>query len=182
MDTMITRRLLLRPFQAGHLSDFYEWTSRPEVGPQAGWPPVASLEDAKSILGDFIKKGEAWAMVEKNSGKLIGSVDLHRDKRRNHNKAREIGYSLHPDYWGQGYMTEAVKAVVCYAFDKTDCLILSADHYPFNQRSQRVIEKSGFQYEGTIRMSFETDTGEIYDYVCYSMTKTEYQKRKISAP
>lgn len=176
MDTITARRVLLRPLAMSDIDDFYEYASHPDVGPNAGWRPLSSLNEAKETLREFIEVDEMWALVKKGSGKVIGSVALHPDKRRNHDKAREIGYALNPAFWGNGYMTEAAKAVIRYAFEDAGVLILSIDHYGFNERSRRVIEKCGFVYEGTLRLAYEVYTGEIHDHVCYSMTRDEYDK------
>lgn len=176
MDTIATRRLLLRPLAMSDVEDFYEYASHPDVGPNAGWQPLSSLSEARGKLQEFIDKDETRALVEKGSGKVIGSIALHPDKRRNHDKTRAIGYVLNPAYWGNGYMTEAAKAVIRHSFESAGLLILSIDHYVFNERSRRVIEKCGFVYEGTLRLAYEVYTGEIHDHVCYSITRDDYGK------
>lgn len=85
-----------------------------------------------------------------------------------------IGYALSEAYWGKGYATEAVKKVIQYGFEELGLEIISVYHYPHNKRSQRVIEKCGFKYEGTLRKSSVLYDGSIYDDVCYSITKEEY--------
>ncbi|MCL1873668.1 MAG: GNAT family N-acetyltransferase [Clostridiales bacterium] len=67
-------------------------------------------------------------------------------------------------------MTEAVK----YAFDELNIDVLSIYHRPANIRSQRVIEKCGFKYEGILRQANKVYDGQIFDDVCYSMLKPEY--------
>ena len=175
MDTISTKRLTLRSLEIYDLSDFYEYAKHPDVGPNAGWKPLESLESAANTLLGLMEKDDTWAIVENISGKVIGTIALRPDKRRNHDKAKEIGYVLNPAFWGNGYMLEIVKAVINHAFEKMDLLIISIDHYPFNQRSKKVIEKAGFLYEGTLRLSCKIYTGEIYDHVCYSMTKDDYK-------
>ena len=84
-------------------------------------------------------------------------------------------YALSEDYWGLGYMTEAVKRVVEYSFDKTGIKLLTVFHVPHNMRSKRVIEKCGFQYEGKIEQGFINDEGQVFDSVIYSITKSDYR-------
>lgn len=85
-----------------------------------------------------------------------------------------IGYVLSEDYWGKGLMSEAVKEVIRYLFEEVKLDIISCYHYPFNIRSKRVIEKSGFKYEGTLRLESRIYDGSVYDSVCYSITKQDY--------
>ena len=63
----------------------------------------------------------------------------------------QIGYELHPDYWGKGLMTEAVRAVVACGHETFRLNRIDAWTMPGNAASDRVLEKSGFQYEGTLR-------------------------------
>ena len=85
-----------------------------------------------------------------------------------------IGYVLSDKFWGNGYVPEATKRVLEYAFDELDLNIISVYHFPFNERSKRVIEKSGFKFEGVLRLASTLPNGEIVDHVCYSMTKEEF--------
>jgi putative acetyltransferase len=78
-----------------------------------------------------------------------------------------------------GIMPEAAKAVLEYAFEILDAKIVSVSHFDFNLKSQRVIEKLGFTYEGRIRQARERlDTGELSDVIVYSMLKDEYFQNK----
>jgi hypothetical protein len=64
---------------------------------------------------------------------------------------RPIGYELHPELLGQGLMTEAVRAVVACGHETFRLNRIDAWTMPGNAASDRVLEKSGFQYEGTLR-------------------------------
>ena len=178
MNTLETQRLFLRGWHTEDLEDFYEYCKNPHVGPAAGWEPHQGIEVSRSILSSFIEKDEVWAIIEKETGKAIGSVGLHDDKLREFPEARMLGYVLSEEYWGKGIMTEAVKAVLAHAFLERSLLIVSVFHYPFNQRSRRVIEKCGFTYEGTMRIAAKIYDGTIYDACCYSMTREEYLARQ----
>ena len=65
-----------------------------------------------------------------------------------------------------------------YAFEERDCQVLSVSHFPFNQKSRRVIKKLGFAYEGTLRHAHDLPGGEVSDLVCYSLLRSEYEARK----
>lgn len=86
--TLSTNRLLLRAFTMEDLADFYEYCKDPDTGIHAGWKPHESMEESRDILHHFIEEREVWAICEKQSGKVIGSIGLHRDSssRRNFNQ------------------------------------------------------------------------------------------------
>ena len=174
MQRLETPRLLLRSFEFEDMQDLYEYAIQKDVGPNAGWKPHDDIFETQVVLLDFMGGKECWAIVHKKNNKVIGSIALRQDKRRNYDKAKNIGYVLNHDYWGQGYMTEAVKAVLQYGFVQEELFIISIEHYPTNPRSKRVIEKCGFKYEGTLRKACEVYNGEIFDHICYSITKDDY--------
>ena len=159
------------------LADFYEYCKDPDTGIHAGWKPHESMEESRDILHHFIEEREVWAICEKQSGKVIGSIGLHRDskRRRNFNQCRMMGYVLSKAYWGQGLMTEAAKEVLRHAFEDLKLEMVTISHFSYNQRSARVIEKLGFHREGVLRKAFLRYDGSLLDDVGYSMTKQEYQ-------
>ncbi|MFT9495253.1 GNAT family N-acetyltransferase [Anaerosolibacter sp.] len=174
MKVLETKRMILRPWTIEDLDDFYEYAKNPNVGPNAGWEPHKNKELSLKIVQSFIEKDEVRAIVYKETNKVIGSLGVHSDKKREGVQARMIGYVLAEPYWGKGLMSEAVKAVIRYLFEEETIDIISCYHYPFNNRSKRVIEKSGFKYEGTLRLASKIYDGNVYDDLCYSMTKEDY--------
>ena len=175
MKTLETNRVILRSFKVTDLEDFYEYAKNPNVGPNAGWPPHANREDSRKILTSFIENDEVWAIVLKENNKVIGSVGIHKDQLRTATDVRMIGYVLSEDYWGRGIMTEAAKAAISYAFETMGLSLLTVHHYIHNGRSRRVIEKLGFQYEGTLRHCSRIFDGSVHDLACYSMTQEEWK-------
>ena len=104
------------------------------------------------ILNSFIEGKKTFAIEEKETGKVIGSIGLEEADRRESDertldkKGRELGYVLSKDYWGKGLMPEAVKRVIQYAFDEQGWDFLLCGHFHDNLQSKRVIEKSGFEF------------------------------------
>lgn len=178
MDILNTERLILRPFTVDDLDDFYEYAKNPNVGPNAGWKPHGNKEESLEILKGFIEKDEVWAIVDNKTNKVIGSIGLHNDGKRENKNVKMLGYVLAECYWGNGLATEAAKRVIQYAFEVLELDLLSVYHYSFNKRSKRVIEKCGFHYEGTIRCASILCDGSVCDDVCYSMTRQEYISNK----
>jgi RimJ/RimL family protein N-acetyltransferase len=94
-------------------------------------------------------KGCAWIIEHRRSQAIVGAIRFnHIDKKW---KCGEIGYESHPDFWGKGLMTEAVHAVVGCGHDCFRLNRIEAWTLPGNKASDRVLEKVGFRYEGTLR-------------------------------
>lgn len=118
------------------------------------------------------KQGKEVSFAIRNaSAKLIGVVSADSLELGDTHKA-EIGYWLAKDYWGQGIMTDAVKAYINYAFEELGLLKLVAHVFELNIGSARVLEKSGFQLEGRLRKHFRKD-GVLYDARIYGLLKDD---------
>lgn len=176
MKSLQTKRLLLRAFQMEDLNDFYTYAKNPEVGPNAGWKPHASIDESREILKTFLGNEEVHAIVLKETGRVVGSVGLHSDRLSHEGMGpcREIGYVLARDFWGRGLMTETVRRLQKYAFEEMGLALLSVAHFPLNLRSKRVIEKCGFRYEKTLPGSYIDYRGIKMDESCYIMTHEEH--------
>ncbi|NBJ87982.1 GNAT family N-acetyltransferase [Acutalibacter sp. 1XD8-36] len=174
-----TERMRLRTWRMEDIQDMYVYAKDPDVGPWAGWKPHESLEESREIVSRWVNNTDEnnikFALEEKASGRVIGSIGIEPDgKRPNIDGCRNLGYVLGKNYWGQGLMTEAVRAAIDYAFRVLKLRLLTVNHYTINDRSRRVIEKSGFVYDGTLRSGSSIYNGEERDLCCYSMRAWEY--------
>lgn len=177
MKRLETPQLILRDWAEEDAKDLYRYAADPEVGPAAGWKPHENVEESRKIAEMFIREGDVWALEEKASGRVIGSLGLHKDKKRpGVPGVKMVGYVLAKEFWGQGRMTEAVKEAMRYAFEEEGLRMLTVYHFPWNDRSRRVIEKCGFRKEGTLRESFVRFDGTLMDEVCYSLTVEEWKE------
>jgi len=174
MRVIETERLKLRGWKFGDLDDLYHYGKNPRIGPAAGWQPYANKAVALSVLHSLMSRGENWAIELRETERVIGSISLTTDLKRGEMNAKIIGYNIAEEQWGNGYATEATKAVVRYGFEVMDVSVIAISHYPFNMRSKRVIEKCGFTYEGTLRHAFRRFDGEVLDLVCYSILREEF--------
>lgn len=174
MKTIETSRLVLRDFKQSDCDDFFEYARSEKVGPMAGWKPHDNREESQKILNLFLEENEVWAIEYKPLNKVIGSIGLHKDSRRNNPKALMLGYVLSEAYWGKGIMVEVCRAVLDHGFNDLGLELISVYHFPFNTQSESVIKKLGFKYEGVIRQSTVRFDQTVLDSVCYSMTKDEF--------
>jgi len=176
-ENIETKRLLLRGFTLDDAADVYDYAKNPNVGPHGGWKPHESVEESCKIIEHlFLEKYHIWAMVDKKSEKVIGSIGYEKDTKRPETGCMELGYAMAEDFWGKGLMTEAAGTLIRYGFASMGLPMISIYHNPVNHRSKRVIEKCGFHYEGTLRRANRIYNGEIRDMACYSMTKEDWQK------
>ena len=177
MLTLETNRLRLRDWQQRDLDDLYEYAKDERVGPNAGWPSHPNKDMSQKILNSFIQDADVYAIVQKSEEKVIGSIGLHHrtpDESLIHLKQAEIGYVLNPDYWGQGYMPEAVHAVLEYGFKNQGLDLIWCGYYDFNKNSKRVVEKSGFKYQFTKPKILSLLDNQVVDQLFYSFSKEDF--------
>ena len=180
MENICTERLLLTPWRdcEQDAKELYDYAKDKDVGPSAGWKPHESVEESRERIRQLFIKNNTWAIREKVSGKIIGSISLENDRRREDVKSMEMGYSLSKEHWGKGYMTEAAKAVMDYGFEKYGLVVMAICTSPTNKRSQRVIEKCGFKYEGLQRRGYHIYDGTDRDNLTFSILREEWQAQK----
>jgi len=106
-------------------------------------PHPYGLDDAEQFIGSANRRDGGAAFVIVLEGSLIGACGV--DQR---DDGPEIGYWLGVPYWGCGYATEAVRALIDHAFDDLQCKALAAGARVSNPASRRVLEKCGFQWTG----------------------------------
>ena len=157
-------------------AELFEYAKDPDVGPNAGWKPHANPAESRMIIDQLFRRNMTWAITEKETGAVIGSIGFEEDKYRPQINSREMGYSLAKSRWGRGYMTEAARRLIRYGFDELKLDVLMIRTSNTNLRSQRVIDKCGFVYEGTLRRAYRTYDDGKREVRCYSMLREEYEK------
>lgn len=171
MARLSTARLIMRPLLIGDLNDVFDYSCTPNVGPNAGWKPHESKAETLEIMNAiFLDQDTVWGIELKETGKIIGSIGLINDKKRENDRVKMIGYAIGEAYWGQGYMTEAAGAVIKFGFEELGLAAISAYCFPFNQRSGNILKKSNFAYEGSLQMAEKIFNGNVYDHDCYLLT------------
>ncbi|MFA9422749.1 MAG: GNAT family N-acetyltransferase [Sedimentibacter sp.] len=147
-----TERLILRHWATSDADSLYEYAKDPLVGPSAGWPVHTNVENSRTIIKDVLSADETYAVCLKENNKAIGSIGLLIGKKSNIDITKdeaEIGYWIGVPFWGQGLIPEAVKEIMRYAFDDLGLKGLWCGYFDGNDKSRRVQEKCGFQYQFT---------------------------------
>ena len=146
-----TKRLFLRPVDQNDLSDIHEIVSDSQVAETAGFPLCETLEQSAKRMLEYMDDNETLAVVLKDNGKMIGTVSLQKRDWTMYPidqglKGRELGFDLNRNYWGQGLMPEAVRAVCDYCFRELKYDFLTAGYFLGNEKSRRAIEKCEFTF------------------------------------
>jgi RimJ/RimL family protein N-acetyltransferase len=149
-----TRRLTLRAPTTKDAGALRELLSIPEVTRFSNWPDQPTQTQSERFMRRMAKLygsggGCAWIIEDNASKKFVGAIRYNTFEKKS--KCGEIGYELHPDFWGKGLMTEAVVTAVAYGHEKFGLNRIEAWTLPGNPASDRVLEKSGFRHEGVLR-------------------------------
>lgn len=171
-----THRLILRKMILEDAKDMFEYASDPEMVKYTIWDYHNSIEDSIRFLNSVIQKYEKkevseWGIVHKESKKLIGTCGyscwypVHA--------CAEIAYALSKNYWNRGLMTEAVKEVIKFGFEKMVLNRIEARCAVKNIAPQRVLEKVGMTFEGIMREQMFAK-GSYLNLRIYSILRKEY--------
>ncbi len=138
-----------------------------------GLPYPYTEQDGVDYISAMLSADEndTFAFAITVEGKVIGSIGVFRQGNI-HRQTAEVGYYIAEEYWGKGIMTEAIKQTCKHVFDKSDIIRIYAEPFAYNVASCRVLEKAGFQYEGTLRKN-AVKNGKIIDMKMYSLLRTE---------
>ena len=175
-----TKRLLLRPFLELDAQAMYDnWASRSDNLLHVTWDAHESPEVTQQSIARWVENYQnmdfyKWAICLKETPEqVLGDISVvDRDDTVN---ACEVGYILSKDYWGQGLMTEALKAVLNYLLQDADFNRVAAKFVTANPASGRVMAKAGMSYEGTFRQAV-LHKGQVKDFSVYGILKPDLKK------
>ena len=185
MATLTTKRLVLREFRPEDWRDVYDWCSDPEVlrfvGEPQGESQVRDDVQRRSRSGHPTgDRGEyIFAIQLMEGGKVIGDCQLHCGGHpMYHPRLGDVCYCLNRAYWGQGYATEVVSALLAFAFDKLKLHRVTCKMITDNAASARVAEKAGMRREGHL-LREALVRGTWYDEYLYAMLEDEWTGLKL---
>ena len=174
-----TDRLLLRPFRYTDDEDMLKhWISDPNIQSLYSEPVYCTKGEVKELLDKYISSYAKddyyrWAVIEKTSAVCIGQLAIFLVDNKNH--FCEIEYCIGSQFQRKGYCSEAVLAIMNYAFSHINFHKMQVCHKDNNLPSKRVIEKCGFTHEGILRDYFYMN-GKYVSRWYYSMLKSEWEK------
>ena len=169
-------RIRLRWISDEDTDAFFAIYSNPEVMRYWSTPPLPDRDAASKLISQIHADWKRrlilkWGIARRLDDQLIGSLTLF-NLDFNHRRA-EIGYALGREHWRQGYMNEALMALLKYAFEDLNLHRIEADVDPRNGASIRTLEKLGFQREGYLRERWQVN-GEIQDAFFYGLLRQEW--------
>jgi ribosomal-protein-alanine N-acetyltransferase len=176
LPVLETARLRLRTLRLDDAADQQAFAGEPEVAGPGMWDPLPTLEENQRDLMEALEsqaRGETaeWGIEHQSEGRLIGRCGFLRFRPAHRNA--ELGYALSRSYWRQGYMSEAVAAVLAFGFDRLDLQRVEANCLADNTASCRLLEKAGFALEGTARQAYVQD-GISKDLRRYAVLRHEF--------
>ena len=151
-----TPRLTLRRLMVTDAPDMYEYASRHEVSEYLTWyphPTRAYTREYLQYLGGRYAAGMFydWGIVYEPDGKMVGTCGFTAFHCTS--DAAEVGYVLNPEYWGRGIAKEALLRVLQFGFEELKLHRIEARFIQGNDRSRRLMESVGMQFEGFHRES-----------------------------
>ena len=128
-------------------------------------------QDGRDFISAMLSadENETFAFAITVDNIAVGSIGVFRQGNI-HRRTAELGYYIAEGYWSKGIMTEAVRQICEYVLSKSDIIRIYAEPFAYNTASCRVLEKAGFQYEGTLR-SNAIKNGKVIDMKMYSKIK-----------
>ena len=169
-----TERLILRPLTTDDFDAVYAWASNPANTRYMGWGPNNEEQTQDSLKS--AKAGNDFAVVLKDSGKVIGSCGIYPDSENNNG---ELGWILHIDYWKQGYGTELGAELIRYGFEELKLRRIFAPCAAVNYGSYRVMERNGMRREALrIKAFWARVDKEWIDGAEYAILADEYFDRQ----
>ena len=170
--TFQPQRLILRPWREDDAPALYEYASDPQVGPPAGWAAHTSVEESRQIIRDILSAEGTFAVCIAARGDTpVGSIGWFTRSRTSGEP--ELGYWIGRPFWGQGYIPEAVDCLLTHLFTKTDYERVWCSHFVENEKSRRVIQKSGFRPEFMRECEWSALGRKLVEQF-YSLRKSEF--------
>jgi RimJ/RimL family protein N-acetyltransferase/predicted N-acetyltransferase YhbS len=173
-----TDRLLIRPVRAEDAVSLAERRNDPQVARYQGYALPYSREQAEQLVQQVLAmmgpENEQWWMAtvaERATGRVLGDLAVRLSWE---GRTAEVGYTLAPRYWGQGYATEALEALVEYLFEELRVTRVFGMLHPDNLPSALVLERCGFRFEGHTRSSYWLGN-ECSDDWIYGLTRPDWE-------
>jgi ribosomal-protein-alanine N-acetyltransferase len=174
-ESLTTPRLLLRK---PRLEDapliFVGYAQEPEVTRYLTFRPHRNVKESEEAVERFIEawrsgKSYCWLIFRRDSSELVGAISARQDQGIN------LGYLLARPFWGQGFMSEALEAIVKWALSNPLVLRVWAVCDLENEASARLLERNGFHQEGILRRwSLHPNVSDIpRDCYCYARTRSK---------
>lgn len=178
LPTLDAGRVRLRWLRETDVPALFAIFGDPEVTRYWGFDVLPDRAAAAALLSDIQQQFLARTLlqwgVETADGQLVGTCTLSQFDARN--RRAELGFALGRAFWGRGYMTTALPAVLNFAFGRLGLNRLFADTDPRNAPSVRALERLGFLREGVLREHYWV-RDEPQDAIVFGLLRSEWARR-----
>lgn len=180
-----TPHLLLRPWQESDAAALYKYASNPKIAHDAGWRVHSDEQYSKTVIRMMLLRPTAFAITLKEGENIsafdaepIGSISLYTGESISRGRAAnegDLGYWLGAPFQNRGYMTEAVREMIRFSFEKYNLSGLWCSHYAGNAASKAVILKAGFRFHHVSEDSYNPMLEKSFTEIFYYVSKPQRQ-------
>lgn len=171
-----TNRLILRKPETRDVEAYLEFVNSEFVMRYNAMSPV-TREKAEKQFSEAAGDWSVIGLAEKDTDRLIGMIYTGEDSLRYGVAAKEFSYFLREDAARQGFMKEALSALIGYFFEKERLDLVSARCFAPNVASQKLLESLGFHRDGTVRQCVKGYRDIVYDDCLYSLLREEFENK-----
>ncbi len=173
-----SKRLHFTKIQMSDSNDILKIRSSELVMKYMDTKKVESIIDSENFIKSIIetyknKSGISWGIVEKCSNNFIGYFGFW--KLISEHCRAEIGYALKPEHWRKGYMTETLRTMIVFGFNKIKLHKIEANLNPDNINSIKLLEKFGFKKEAYFRENVLFNN-RFLDSIIYSLLQKDFKE------
>ncbi|NLB89737.1 MAG: GNAT family N-acetyltransferase [Clostridiales bacterium] len=184
LSTLETRRLYLRKARMADAKDIFAYSKNPEVARYVLWDAHRSIQDSRNYIRYLIRqyrqgKPGSYVIVEKATEQVIGTIGFMWINPEF--ASAEVGYSLAQRCWNQGYMTEALEAVIRYGFEQLGLNRIEGQHDVRNQASGMVMRRAGMVKEGLLQERM-INKGRFIDVELYAVLRKNWKENYKQQP
>ena len=176
-----TDRLILRDYSADDIDAYYRLKTDEQTMYYMQDIKLDSFDAAKEeladVLADMAKEDRKFYFLHmelKDTHEQVGSIGYTVVDRTPVGKIVHMGYFTYPNYWGNGYTSEALRSVLEYAFTKDDVYRVTTGCLAENKGSERVMQKNGMIKEAEHK-DYEWHDGKMKDHLEYRLLKSEWE-------
>ncbi len=176
-EEMKTEHLILRRVRREDADRFFRFAGSETVTKYMFWKPHKDVCESAASIEKTLSLYEAgncwrWGIALGETDELIGIIDLLGIREAE--RSCTFAYMIGEDFWGRGFATEALSAVLGFAFERLDLETVWGEHFGPNGASGAVMRKAGMKYTGTETGKYEKN-GEIFDVPQYCITRKEWE-------
>lgn len=179
LNTLHGKQIELKEISMDDAASLFELRSSEDVMKYIERPRTTHLQEAKDMIQKMDEyaitgNGFSWGIYLIETGGLIGTMGFYRIDKEN--LRGEVGYLLHPNFWGKGIMSEALQLALEYGFVTINFHSIIACIHPENEASRKILVRHHFQKEAYHRENTYFNN-QFYDTEVFALLASEYKMK-----